>query len=205
MISTCNARPFEKSLKSKTVKPKSPRGPDLVVCPASKVNTAPQGEHRKDWVCSRLRGTSPLPKPTEGRSHSADAVKQNLPALNRSSVMDPLLREASGMPPVFYQSHLVPSTAALPTATQTTVKKDHFHNQDQELETWLVKRGLNVERYGPLCSSLLCRCYCVLRSALCCGLSDNLLWFDTGDCTCSVHSLTRSVRQENKKITIQTC
>lgn len=83
-------------------------------------------------------------------------MKQNLPALNRSLVMDPLLGEASGMPPVFYQSHLVPSTAALPTAAQTTVKKDRFHCQDQELETELVKRGLNVERCDPLCSSLLC-------------------------------------------------
>lgn len=96
-------------------------------------------------------------------------MKQNLLALNRSSVMDPLLREASGMPPVFYQSHLVPSTAALPTDAQTTVKKDRFHNQDQELETRLVKRGLNVERCGPLCGSPLCCCYCVLGSALCCG------------------------------------
>lgn len=179
MISHCNTKSFERGLNWKGVKPKSPRGPDLVVCPASKVNTAPWGEHKKGWVCSSLRGTSPLPTPAEGWSHSAGAMKQNLLALKRSSVMDPLLMEASGMPPVFYQSHLVPSTAALPTATQTTVKKDRFHNQDQELETWLVKRGLNVEHCGPLCSSLLCCCYCVLRSALCCGLSDNLLWFDT--------------------------
>lgn len=176
MISCCNVWPFQRSLNWKGLKPKSPRGPDLVVCPELKVNTASQGEHKKDWVeC----GTCPWPTPTEGWSHSADAMKQNMLALKRSSVMDPILREASGMPPVFYQSHLVPSTAALPTAAKTTVKKDRFHNQDQELETWLFKRGLNVERCGPLCSSLLCCCYCVLGSALCCGLSDNLLWFDT--------------------------
>lgn len=161
------------------MKPKSPRGPDLVVCPASKVNTAPQGEHKKGWVRSSLRGTSPRPTPSEGWSHSAGAMKQNPPALNRSSVRHPLPRQASGMPPVSHQSHLVPSTAALPTATQTTVKKDRFHNQDQERETWLLKRGLNVERCGPLRSSLLCCCYCVLGRALCCGSSDNLLWFDT--------------------------
>lgn len=175
VISHCNARPFERGLNSKGVKPNSPGGPDLVVRPTSKVNTAPWSEHKKGWVCSSLRGTSPLPTPTEGWSHSADAMKQNLLALNRSSVMDLLLREASGMPPVFYQSHLVPSTPALPTAAQTTVKRDRFHNQDQELETWLVKWGLNVERCGPLCSGLLCCCYCVLGSALCCGVSDNLL------------------------------
>lgn len=139
------------------------------------MNTAPRGEHKKGWVCSSLHGTNPRPTPTEAWSHSADAVKQNLLALNRCLEMDPLPREAGGMPLVFYQSHLVPSTIALPTASQTTVKKDRFHNQDQELETWLVKRGLNVEHCGPLCSSLLCCCYCVLGSALCCGGSDNLL------------------------------
>lgn len=89
LISRCNARPFERGLNSKGVKPKSPRGPDLVVCPASKVNAAPRGEHKKGWVCSSLRGTSPRPTPTDGWSHSAGAMKQNLPALNRSSVMDP--------------------------------------------------------------------------------------------------------------------
>lgn len=109
-MSHCNARPFEKG-----VKPKSPRGSDLVVCPASKVHTTARGEHKKGWVCSSLRGTSPRPTPTKGWSHLADAMKQNLLALNRSTVMDPLPREAGGMPPVFYQSHLVPSTAALPT------------------------------------------------------------------------------------------
>lgn len=118
---------------------------------------------------------SPTTNAMEGWSHLADAMKQNLSALKRSFVMDPIPMEAGGMPPVFYQNHLVPSTAALPTAAQTTVKKDRFHNQDQQPETWLVKRGLNVERCGPLCSSLLCCCYCVLGSALCCGLSDNLL------------------------------
>lgn len=56
--------------------------------------------------------------------------------------MYPVLREATGMPLVYYHNHLVPSTGALPTATQTVVKKDRFHSQDQELETWLVKRGL---------------------------------------------------------------
>lgn len=106
-------------------------------------------------------------------------MKQNLLALNRSSVMYPLLREAIGMALVYYQSHLVPSTVTLPTATQTTVKKDRFHSQDQELETCLVKRGLNVEHCGLHRSNLLCCCYCVLGRALCCGLSDNLLWFDT--------------------------
>lgn len=160
------------------------------------MNTAPWGEHKTGRACSSLRGTRPRPTPTEGWSHSADAMKQNLLALNRSSVMDPLLREASGMPPVFYQSHLVPSTAALPTASQTTMKKDRFHSQDQELETWLVKRGLNVEHCGPLCSNLLCCCYCVLGSTLCCRLSDNLLWFDTVD-VCTVRALTRSLRQDN--------
>lgn len=80
---------FERGLNSKGLKPKSPWGPDLVVCPAMKVNTAPQGEHRKGWVCSSQCGTSLRPIPTEGWSHSANAMKQNLPALNRSSVMDP--------------------------------------------------------------------------------------------------------------------
>lgn len=78
------------------------------------------------------------PTPNKWWSHSAEAMKQNLLVLNTSFVIDPLPREGDGMSPVFYQSHLVPSTAALPRATQTTLKNDLFHSQDEELETWLL-------------------------------------------------------------------
>lgn len=186
------------------MKPKSPKGSDLVVCPALKVNTAPQGEYKTGWVCSSLHGTSPRPMSTEGWSHSTDDMKQNLLALNRSSVKYPLFREAIGMPLVYYQSHLVPSTVTLPTATKTTVKKDWFHSQDQELETWLIKRGLNVERCGPHRSNLLCCCYCVLGSALCCGLSDDLLWFDTVE-ICALLVLWTNYSGKMIKKMIHTC
>lgn len=78
------------------------------------------------------------------------------PAFNRSRVMSLLPREAGGIPPVFPWSHLVPSTAAVPTGGWTTVRKDHFHSGDWDLQ------GLNVNT----CSCLLCFCYCVLVNVL---------------------------------------
>ena len=72
------------------------------------------------WAGSEAAYVAPTrnPTPNKGWTHSADAMKQNLLALNRPYVIDPLLGEAVGMPPcLFYQSHLVPSIAALPTAT----------------------------------------------------------------------------------------
>lgn len=86
-------------------------------------------------------------------------MKLNPPAFNRSRVMSLLPREAGGIPPVFPWSHLVPSTAAVPTGGWTTVRKDHFHSGDLDLQ------GLNVNT----CSCLLCFCYCVLVTVLCCG------------------------------------
>lgn len=85
------------------------------------------------------------PAATEEWSHSADAMKPNPVALNGSHVMDPVLGEAGGMPPVCYQSHLVPSTAGLPTAAQTTMKKIVF---TVEIRNWrrgcLKGGGVNI-------------------------------------------------------------
>lgn len=86
-------------------------------------------------------------------------MKLNPPAFNRSRVMSLLPREAGGIPPVFPWSHLVPSNAAVPTGGWTTVRKDHFHSGDWDLQ------GLNVNT----CSCLLCFCHCVLVNVLCCG------------------------------------
>lgn len=69
--------------------------------------------------------------------------------------MDPLLREAAGMPPVFY--HLVPSIAALPTKKKK--KRDRFHSQDQEPE--MFKRGLVPIGVVP---SVLAHCAFVIVS-----------------------------------------
>lgn len=160
---------LRKAPTKKKVKPKSPRGSDLAV---------------PLWRCIQLLEVSTkaaaylAPAPGRGWSHSTDAMKLNPPAFNRSCVMTLLTREAGGMPPVFSWSHLVPSTAAVPTGGWTPVRTDHFHSGDRDLQ------GLNVNECGHFCSSLLCFCYCVLVNALCCGeyVTSSKMWFSENIC-----------------------
>lgn len=87
--------------------------------------------------------------------------------------MDPLLSEASGMPPVYYQSHLVPGTAALPTATQTTVKRIAFQKSRSETRNggWL-----NGVRLVPLCSGVH-RAAVVVCLEMCPAVGYMVNWF----------------------------